>query len=113
MKKKRMCLLRAVLELLHERGYAVVNVDTTVIAQAPKMAPHIEQIRTHIATDLALNLDAVGVKATTTEGLGFTGREEGIACMASCLLSGQVPRQVSQQELGQLPGQTSGKNTFD
>ncbi len=69
-----------------EAGYRVVNVDSTLIAQAPKMAPHIDAMRRNIAADLGLPVACVSVKATTTERLGFTGRKEGIACQAVCLL---------------------------
>ncbi len=70
------------------KGWKVGNVDATIIAQAPKMAPHIEQMRRLIAEDLQVELDQVNVKATTTEKLGFTGREEGIAVHAVALLVG-------------------------
>ena len=79
-------LLRSVVARVRETGYAVGNVDATIIAQAPKMAPHIAQMRTHIAEDCAVAQDCVSVKATTTEQLGFTGRGEGIAAQASVLL---------------------------
>ena len=80
-------LLRHVMSLVQEQGYQVLNVDATIIAQAPKMAPHIESMRAFIAEDLAVGLEQVNVKATTTEKLGFTGRGEGIACQAVCLLA--------------------------
>ena len=80
-------LLREVARLLTERGYRVVNVDSTIITQAPKMAPHIALMQANIAEDLGVALDAINVKATTTEKLGFTGRGEGIAAEAVCLLS--------------------------
>ncbi|HWV10882.1 MULTISPECIES: 2-C-methyl-D-erythritol 2,4-cyclodiphosphate synthase [unclassified Pseudomonas] len=79
-------LLRHVVGLLHAKGHKVGNVDATIIAQAPKMAPHIERMRELIAADLQVELDAVNVKATTTEKLGFTGREEGIAVHAVALV---------------------------
>ena len=79
-------LLRKVVALLQHAGWAVANVDTTLLAQAPKMAPHIHAMRTHIAADLQLELDQVNVKATTTESLGFVGREEGIAAHAVVML---------------------------
>jgi 2-C-methyl-D-erythritol 2,4-cyclodiphosphate synthase len=82
-------LLRAVLAMLHERGYRVGNVDTVLVCERPKIAPHVEQMRAHLAEDLRVEPDAVGVKATTSERLGFTGRGEGIAAQAICLL---VPR---------------------
>ena len=79
-------LLRHVLSLVEAKGWKVENVDTTIIAQAPKMAPHIQHMRETIAADLKVELDQVNVKATTTEKLGFTGREEGIAVHAVALL---------------------------
>lgn len=81
------CLLREVTSLLTERGYRVINVDSTIIAQAPKMAPHIALMQANIIEDLGVAADAVNVKATTTERLGFTGRGEGIAAEAVCLLT--------------------------
>jgi 2-C-methyl-D-erythritol 2,4-cyclodiphosphate synthase len=79
-------LLREVVRLITEKGYKVGNVDVTIIAQAPKMSPHIEAMRANIAADLRCNIDCVSVKATTTEHLGFTGRGEGIAAQATALL---------------------------
>jgi len=79
-------LLRRVAEQLRERGWQVANVDATIIAQAPKMAPHIARMTAHIADDLGVALDRINVKATTTEKLGFTGRGEGIAAEAVCLI---------------------------
>lgn len=79
-------LLRQVARLLDERGYRPVNLDATVIAQAPRLAPHIAAMRENIAADLGLASDCVSVKATTTERLGFTGRGEGIAAEAVCLI---------------------------
>lgn len=79
-------LLRHVAGLLREKGWSVGNVDATIIAQAPRMAPHIPAMRAHIATDLDVAEEAVNVKATTTERLGFTGRGEGIAAEAVCLI---------------------------
>lgn len=79
-------LLRDVLKKIGEKGYHPVNVDVTIIAQAPKMLPYIEQMRQNIAEDLNIDLDAVSVKATTTERLGFMGRGEGIAAQASALI---------------------------
>ncbi len=79
-------LLRHVLTLVQAKGWQVGNVDATIVAQAPKMAPHIEAMRASIAADLQVDLDQVNVKATTTEKLGFTGREEGIAVHAVALL---------------------------
>lgn len=79
-------LLRHVVALVQAKGWRVGNVDATIVAQAPKMAPHIDAMRTAIAQDLQVELDHVNVKATTTEKLGFTGREEGIAVHAVALL---------------------------
>jgi 2-C-methyl-D-erythritol 2,4-cyclodiphosphate synthase len=79
-------LLRRVVEQLHERTWRIGNVDATIIAQAPKMAPHIARMMAHIADDLGVAIDRVNVKATTTEKLGFTGRGEGIAAEAVCLI---------------------------
>lgn len=79
-------LLRHVVELIHSKGYKVVNVDATVIAQAPKMAPHIPQMRENIANALCVDVDFVNVKATTEEKLGFTGRKEGISAHCVCLI---------------------------
>lgn len=79
-------LLRLVVAKLKAEGYRVGNVDMTVIAQKPKMAPHIEHMVENIAADLQVPLNCVNVKATTTEKLGFTGREEGIAAEAVALL---------------------------
>ncbi|MEO8006951.1 MAG: 2-C-methyl-D-erythritol 2,4-cyclodiphosphate synthase [Betaproteobacteria bacterium] len=79
-------LVREVAKLLHENGFHVVNVDSTIIAQAPKMAPHIPQMIANIATDLGIDPGRVNVKAKTTEGLGFSGRGEGIAAEAIALV---------------------------
>jgi 2-C-methyl-D-erythritol 2,4-cyclodiphosphate synthase len=79
-------LLRHVALLLRDRGLRVVNVDATIIAQAPRMAPHISTMVAHIAADLAVAVNCVNVKATTTEELGFAGRGEGIAAQAICLI---------------------------
>ncbi len=79
-------LLRKVIALLKDAGFSVGNVDATIIAQAPKMAPHIPQMVAHIASDCGVELNRINVKATTTEKLGFTGRGEGIAAEAVCLI---------------------------
>lgn len=75
-------LLRRVVELVTGRGYAVVNVDVTIMAQQPKLMPHIPQMIANVAADLSIAADCVSVKATTTERLGFEGRGEGISAMA-------------------------------
>ncbi|MFH1493946.1 MAG: 2-C-methyl-D-erythritol 2,4-cyclodiphosphate synthase [Pseudomonadota bacterium] len=79
-------LLREVMRLVALEGFYVVNVDATIIAQAPKMAPYIPQMEANIAADLDVDTAVVNVKATTTERLGYTGRGEGIAAQAVCLL---------------------------
>ncbi len=79
-------LLKAVKDLLGNQGYQLGNIDCTIIAQAPKMAPHISKMQANLAEDLQIEPDCIGVKATTTEKLGFTGRKEGIACQASVIL---------------------------
>ncbi|WP_227367848.1 2-C-methyl-D-erythritol 2,4-cyclodiphosphate synthase [Halomonas sp. M20] len=79
-------LLRHVLSLVNEAGYRLGNLDATVIAQAPKLAPHIGAMNATLAADLEVTLDAVNVKATTSERLGFTGREEGMAANAVVVL---------------------------
>lgn len=80
-------LLRKVMARVLEEGFRVINVDSTIIAQAPKMAPHVDAMRNNIAADLGIPAGQVSVKATTTEKLGFAGRGEGIACQAICLLA--------------------------
>ena len=80
-------LLRECVRIVGEMGYEIVNVDVTVIAQAPKMLPYIPQMAANVAVDLGVDAGRVSVKATTTERLGFTGRGEGIAAQASALLA--------------------------
>lgn len=80
-------LLKKVYSTIQAKGYQLVNLDTTIIAQEPKMRPHIDQMRINIAEDLNVHFDQISVKATTTEQLGFTGRKEGIACEAVVLLT--------------------------
>ena len=79
-------LLRHVYGIVQEKGYKLVNADITIIAQAPKMAPHIVVMCTNIAEDLFVEIDSINVKATTTEKLGFEGRKEGIAVQAVVLI---------------------------
>lgn len=74
------------LNLLCQQGWRISNIDATIIAERPKMGPHIIAMRTHLAKHLRLEVEQVSVKATTTDGLGFTGRREGIACSAVALL---------------------------
>lgn len=80
-------LMREVRRILEENGFGIVNVDSTIIAQAPKMKPHIEQMRQNIADALQVDVSCVSVKATTEERLGFTGRGEGISAQAVCLIT--------------------------
>lgn len=82
-------LLRRVRGLLQERGWRVGNVDLTAVAQRPRLAPYIESMQQNLADDLGVDRRQVNVKATTTEGMGFTGRNEGIAAYAVALLIGQ------------------------
>jgi len=79
-------LLRRVAALLKEKKLSISNVDATIVAQAPRMAPHIPKMVANIASDLGVDVGRVNVKATTTEELGFTGRGEGIAAQAVCLI---------------------------
>ncbi len=79
-------LLRRVRELLERQGWKPVNVDLTIVCQAPRLARHIPAMRRHVAADLAIGEDQVNVKATTTEGMGFEGRGEGISAQAVALL---------------------------
>ena len=80
-------LLKKVGEILKDAGYTPSNIDATVIAQAPKLAPHIEEMRKNIANALSIDISAVSVKATTEERLGFTGSGEGIAAHSVCLIT--------------------------
>ena len=79
-------LLEFVNNLIEEKGYAIGNIDSTIIAQSPKMAPHIETMRNNIAKATNTDVSRINVKATTEEGLGFTGAKEGIAAQSICLL---------------------------
>ncbi len=84
-------LLRKVCAVLKQHGWRVGNLDSTVVAQAPRLAPHISGMRENIAMDLEIGIEQVNVKATTTEMMGFTGREEGIAAHAVVLLLATTP----------------------
>ena len=79
-------LLRKVYQLVKEQGYRLSNLDSIIVAQAPKMAPHIDSMRANLAVDLDCEINQISVKATTTERLGFEGRKEGIAAHAVVLL---------------------------
>lgn len=79
-------LLEEVVRQVQEKGYGIINIDSTILAQTPKMAPHILDMRKNIASACGMDVDSVSVKATTEEGLGFTGAKEGIAAHAICLV---------------------------
>ncbi|WJW76598.1 2-C-methyl-D-erythritol 2,4-cyclodiphosphate synthase [Thiohalobacter sp. IOR34] len=79
-------LLRRVVGLIREEGFSVGNVDVTIVAEAPRLAPYIEAMRVYVAEDLLVPVNRVSIKATTTERMGFTGRGEGIAALAVALL---------------------------
>lgn len=83
-------LLRRVMGELHTRGWGVVNADMTILAQAPRVAPHVDLMRERLAEDMGIDIDRVNIKATTTEQLGFTGRKEGIVAYATALLAHDV-----------------------
>lgn len=100
-------LLEKVGDLLEEKGYLIENIDATIIAQAPKMRPHIESMRDNIAGALHISTEQINVKATTEEGLGFTGTGEGISAQAVCLLTSPfnlVAEEVSSGKCGECPG---------
>jgi 2-C-methyl-D-erythritol 2,4-cyclodiphosphate synthase len=82
-------LLKRTVDLISEKGYAVVNVDSTLCLQAPKIAPYVSEMRNIIATILSIEIEDVSIKATTTEKMGFVGREEGLVAYATVLLSKQ------------------------
>ena len=90
-------LLEEVGKLLEEQCFMIENIDATIIAQAPKMRPYIEQMRDNIAKTLKLDSSQINVKATTEEGLGFTGRSEGISAQAVCMLNS--PREIYAQRI--------------
>ncbi|MCA1801762.1 MAG: 2-C-methyl-D-erythritol 2,4-cyclodiphosphate synthase [Rhodothermaceae bacterium] len=79
-------LLRDAVKRVYENGFTVVNVDATVVAEKPKLAPHIAQMRANIAFDLTIDIDRISIKATTSEKIGFVGRQEGISAMATVML---------------------------
>lgn len=100
-------LLEKVGYLLEEKGYLIENIDATIIAQAPKMRPHIDTMRENIAGALHISPEQVNVKATTEEGLGFTGSGEGISSQAICLLTSPfnlVAEEVNGGKCGECPG---------
>lgn len=98
-------LLRNVGNILSEKRYIIENIDATIIAQAPKMRPYIDNMRARIAEVLELNVDQVNVKATTEEGLGFTGAGEGIAAQAICMLT--TPQDMFSRNMTFSTGETS------
>jgi 2-C-methyl-D-erythritol 2,4-cyclodiphosphate synthase len=79
-------ILKKVVLLLHEKKYSIINIDATVICELPKLTPYIDRMKNNIASDCHIEINAVNIKATTTETLGFTGRGEGIAAQAICLV---------------------------
>ncbi len=79
-------ILKNVISLLQQKKYSIVNIDATVICELPKLTPYIDQIKKNIASDCNIDIDRINIKATTTETLGFTGRGEGIAAQAICLI---------------------------
>lgn len=81
-----MVLLKKTTEILREKGYSIVNIDATVIAQAPKLRPHIDAMRSNVAANVGIGIDCVSIKATTEENMGFTGRLEGISAHCVCLI---------------------------
>ncbi len=87
-------LLKRTVRLISEKGYRIVNIDSTVCLELPKIAPYITAMRTTLAEVANLSPDAVSIKATTTEKMGFTGRGEGIVALAVCLLSDMIPDNV-------------------
>ena len=103
-------LLKHVGDLLEEEGYIINNIDATIIAQAPKMRPYIDEMRKNIADTLGLHISQVNVKATTEEGLGFTGTGEGISSQAICLISeaNELTSYALTQDCGSCGGCTKG-----
>ena len=85
-----MVLLERVFQVMREKGYRLVNADNVIAAQRPKLAPYIDQMRENIARVLQVPVEDIGVKATTTERLGFEGREEGISSYSTCLLEKSI-----------------------
>ncbi|MBQ3817038.1 MAG: 2-C-methyl-D-erythritol 2,4-cyclodiphosphate synthase [Clostridia bacterium] len=79
-------ILKSTVELVKNKGYKISNIDSTVIAQRPKIAPYAEQMRSNIAEDIGIDISRVNIKATTEEGLGFTGALEGVSAHAVCIL---------------------------
>jgi 2-C-methyl-D-erythritol 2,4-cyclodiphosphate synthase len=84
-------LLRQVFNLVDDKGFRINNLDVTIIAQTPRMSPHINEMQSNISSDLKLSSDQINVKATTTEGLGYIGRKQGIAVHCVCLIESRTP----------------------
>lgn len=82
-------ILKKIITLIQQKKYAIINIDATVICELPKLSPFIDEIKINIASDCNIEIDRVNIKATTTETLGFTGRGEGIAAQAICLVESQ------------------------
>ena len=104
-------LLEEVVKLVNDKGYVIENIDSTIIAQKPKMAPHIQQMRANIAKALGVDIDRVNVKATTEEGLGFTGAGEGISSQAIALLTSvenYIYDDIALQQMSRACGGCSG-----
>ena len=93
-------LLRRVMALLDDRGFSVVNADVTIVAQAPRLAPHLGDMRANLASDLGVEVERVNVKATTTERMGFAGREEGIAAHAVVLIEERAEPRTTASVVG-------------
>ena len=87
-------LLKRTVGLISARGYRTVNIDSTVCLESPRLAPHIDAMRTILAETVGINPDSVAVKATTTEKMGFTGRGEGVIAMAVCLIADMIPDNI-------------------
>ncbi|NLE35629.1 MAG: 2-C-methyl-D-erythritol 2,4-cyclodiphosphate synthase [Bacteroidales bacterium] len=87
-------LLKRTVQMITEKGYRIVNIDSTVCLEAPRLAPYITAMRNTLAAVAGISPDAVSVKATTTEKMGFTGRGEGIVALAVCLLSDMIPDNI-------------------
>ena len=87
-------LLKRTVKMISDRGYRIVNVDSTLCLELPRLAPYIQAMRTTMAGIMNISPDAVSVKATTTEKMGFTGRGEGVVAMAVCLLADQIPDNI-------------------
>ena len=86
---KSLLLLQKVMEMVAEKGFKIANIDATIVAQAPQLAPYLPKMESQIAATVGVENDRINVKATSTEGLGFTGREEGIAAYAVALVEGR------------------------